>query len=185
MANSAITPYRYSLLPIRSLHDHGRADFDPAVEIDHVLVGQADAARRRRRTDRVRLVRAVDAVKRRAEIHRARAQRIVDAAGHVTRQVGPAFEHLVRRRPVRPLALGADLRDAAPGHPLAADADGVAQRLTVAEHEIEPALRGADDDGAWFLVAGIADHRAGDRRAERGREQRAAPAANLSIDTMR
>src|SRR5215813_6476779 len=143
--------FAYPLL----LHDHGRADLDPVIEIDHVLVGQADAARRRRRANRVRLVRAVDAVKRRAEIHRARAERIVDTTRHVTRQFGLALEHLVGRRPVRPLALGADLSDAAPGHPLAADADGVAQGLAVAEHEIEPALCGADDDGAWFLAAGI------------------------------
>ena len=27
------------------LHDDGRADLDPVVEIDHVLIGQANAAR--------------------------------------------------------------------------------------------------------------------------------------------
>jgi hypothetical protein len=27
------------------LHDHGRADLDPFVEVNNVLIGQADAAR--------------------------------------------------------------------------------------------------------------------------------------------
>src|SRR5712671_7800676 len=86
----------------------------------------------------------------------ARAPRgVVDAAGHMARQVRPAMQHLRGRRPVRPFPLGADLADAAPGEAVATHADGIAQRLAVAEHEIEPALRRADDDGAGFLTAGV------------------------------
>ena len=69
-------------------HDHLGADADAAVEVDHVLVGHAEAARRYGLADGLGLVRAVDAVERGAEIHRARAERIVDAALHVTGQVG-------------------------------------------------------------------------------------------------
>jgi hypothetical protein len=62
---------RFSVVcaPSPLLYDHGRADANPAVEIDHVLIGQADAARRDRLSDRVRLVRAVNAIEARAEIH--------------------------------------------------------------------------------------------------------------------
>ena len=42
--------------------------------------------------------------------------------------------------PVRPLALVGDLGDAAPGEARLADSDGIAQRLAVAEHEVESAL---------------------------------------------
>src|SRR5258707_13929853 len=63
-------------LPL-SEDDHLRADLDPVVEVDHVLVEHADAARRYRVADRVRLVRAVDAVERGAEIHDARAELVL------------------------------------------------------------------------------------------------------------
>ena len=33
------------------LHYHGSADLDAIIEVDHVLIGQADAARRHRRAD--------------------------------------------------------------------------------------------------------------------------------------
>ena len=60
-------------------HDDGGADLDAIVEVDHVLVAQADAARRDLVTDGPGLVGAVDAVERRAEIKRARAERVVRA----------------------------------------------------------------------------------------------------------
>ena len=44
------------------LNDDGRADANPAVEVDHIVVGQAEAARRHRLADRLRLIRAVNAV---------------------------------------------------------------------------------------------------------------------------
>ena len=79
------------------------------------------------------------------------------AAGDHARQIGLARDHLGRRIPVRPLGLARNLFDARPGEALAADADAVADRLAVAEHEIEERVRGIDDDGAGRLVAGIVD----------------------------
>src|SRR4029077_19043063 len=48
----------------RPPHHHHRPQFDAIVEIDHVLVGHPDAARRDRMADPLRLVRAMNAVKR-------------------------------------------------------------------------------------------------------------------------
>jgi len=52
------------------------------------------------------------------------------------RQIGPATQHLIGRRPVRPLALVGDLGDAAPGEARLADSNAIAQRLAIAEHEV-------------------------------------------------
>src|ERR1700759_1297384 len=72
------------------LDDHRGSDGDPVIEIDHVLVGHAEAARRDRLSDRLRLVGTMDAVKRRAEIERPRPKRVLDPAFHVLGQIGPA-----------------------------------------------------------------------------------------------
>ena len=77
-------------------HDHNGAHLDPVVEVDHVLIGHADAARRNRLADIFRLVRAMDTEQRVAaalmQIQRARAERIVRAATTMLRQ---AFDALV------------------------------------------------------------------------------------------
>src|SRR5216684_2205810 len=78
--------------------DNRRSNEDAVVEISHVVVGHAEAARRYRLADRLRLVRTVNAIKRRSEIHGAGAERVVDAAGHVPRQIGPPRQ----RKPSRP-----------------------------------------------------------------------------------
>src|SRR5712692_6870852 len=129
------------------------ADLDASVEIDHVVIRHAETSRRRRGADRLRLVRAVDAVERGAEIHGARAERIFVSAFHVARQIGPADQHLGRRRPVGPLALRRDRGDARPGEAEPAHADAVADRLPAAQQVIEPTLARADDDGAGNVVA--------------------------------
>ena len=144
-------------------HDDLRADLHAAVEVDHVVVEQAEAARRHRLSDRLRLVRAVDAVERGAEIHRARTERIFRAALHEARQVGTAPEHLRGRRPVRPFLLGDDRGGAGPGEADAPDADAVAQRRAAVLHQIEPPLGGVDDDRARRVIARRADRRARDR----------------------
>src|SRR5882672_7338412 len=144
-------------------HDLG-ADLDAAVEVDDVLIAHADAARGHLRADGPGLVRAVDAVERRAEIHRARAERIFRTAGHVARQVGPAPQHLVGRRPIRPFALVGDVVHAGPGEAGTADADAVAHRPALALHQIEHAVAGIDDDRPGSFRAVIADlllHEAG------------------------
>ena len=97
-----------SVLP----HDDARADRHAVVEVDHVVVDQAEAAGRDRVADRLRRVGAVDAVDRLAEIHGAGAERIAGSAGHEARQIGLALDHLRRRMPVRPFGLAGDLQQA-------------------------------------------------------------------------
>ena len=138
-------------------HDHLGADLHAAVEIFHVFVGEADAARRHLLADGGRIVGAVDAIFGAAEIHGAGAERIARAAGHHARQIRLARDHLGRRIPVRPLGLARYLLDARPGEALAADADAVTDRLAVAEHVIKEGVRGIDDDGAGRLAAGVVD----------------------------
>src|ERR1700682_155421 len=106
------------------LHHHRGADADPAIEIGHIVVGHAKAARGHRLADGLGLVRAMDAIERRAEIHGARAQRIVDAALHVAWQVGTARDHLRRRGPARPFLLGRDAMAVAPAETTPAEAEG-------------------------------------------------------------
>ena len=95
----------------------------------------------------------MDAVERGTEIQRARAERVVGAAGHVGGKARLAAPHRRRRRPTRPLALRRHALRSAPGHAVAADADAVAQRLAVAEYQVQPPLGGIDDDGAGRIIA--------------------------------
>ena len=53
---------------------------NPIIEVNDILIGQADAARRHEAADGRRLVGAVDPVDGLAEIESARAQRIAFAA---------------------------------------------------------------------------------------------------------
>src|ERR1041384_4364970 len=63
-----------------------------------------------------------------------------------SRQVGLALDHLRGRMPVGPLGHACDALRARPGEALAADADAVAQRLPVAEHQIKIGVRRIDDE---------------------------------------
>src|SRR4029453_16248292 len=69
-------------------HHHPGADIDAAEQVDHVLIGQADAAGRDELADGCGIVGAVDAVLAGTEIDRAGAERIAGAAGHETRPKG-------------------------------------------------------------------------------------------------
>ena len=138
-------------------HHHAGADLDALEQIGDVFVQHADAARGDELADRRGLVGAVDAVDGRAEIHRARAERVAGAAGHETRQIGLALDHLGRREPVRPLGLLGDLLHAGPGEAVAADADAVADRAPATEHVIEIGVGRIDDDGAGRLLGGERD----------------------------
>ena len=100
----------------------------------------------------------MNAVLARAEIHGASAERIAGAAGHETRQIGLARDHLRRRIPIRPFRLAADGLHAGPGKAVAADADAVTNGLATAEHVIQRGTAGIDDDGAERL-AGIKGYR--------------------------
>src|SRR5579862_2393679 len=136
-------------------HHHRGADRDTIIEIDHVLIGHAEAAGGDGLSDRLRLVGAVDAIERRAEIERPRTEWVLDTAPHVTRQIGPSRDHLPRRRPVGPFPLGRDAVHAAPAEAVATDPDAVAQRFSTAEHEIKPPLGGVDHDGAGRIAGGV------------------------------
>src|SRR5579871_3176832 len=155
-------------------HHHGGADGDTIIEIDHVLIGHAEAAGGDGLSDRLRLVGAVDTIERRAEIERPRPERVLDTATHVSRQIGPARDHLPRRRPVGPFPLGRNAVHPAPAEAVAADPDAVAQRLALSEHQIEPPLGGVDDDGAGRIAGGVHHGLARDRARAAAEEIRAA-----------
>src|SRR5262249_55997541 len=72
---------------------------------------------------------------------------------------GGGGNHLRRRRPIRPLGLALDGLDAGPGETLTADADAVADRLAVAEDQVEIRVLRIDDDRARRLVGRIVDGR--------------------------
>src|SRR5690554_2847805 len=64
-----------------------------------------------------------------------------------------ALDHLGRRMPVRPFALGSHLVRSGPCEAGLADAYAVAARLAVRQHQIKEALLGIDHDGARRLFA--------------------------------
>jgi hypothetical protein len=138
-------------------NDHACPYTYAIVEVFHVFVGEADAAGRHEMTDSRRLIGAVDAIFGVAEIEGARSHWVAFAAGRKARQVRLARDHLFRRMPVRPLAHTADALSARPGEPIPADADAVAQRFTLAEHQIEKGVRCVDDDGASGLGRDVGD----------------------------
>src|ERR1700739_2026370 len=141
----------------RSDDDDPRAELDAAIEADHVLIAHPDAAGRHVGADGPGFVGAMDAVERRSQIHRAGAERILRTALHMPWQVGAPHQHFRRRRPVRPFLLGGNLLDARPGEARAADADAVAQRLSVALHQEQELVRRVDDDRAGALLAAVID----------------------------
>src|SRR5712691_6643551 len=145
-------------LQFRTLaHDDLGPDRNPVVEIHDVPIHQAEAARRNRMADRLRLIGAVDAVDRVAEIKGTRPERIARAAGHEPRQIRLAVDHLRRRDPIGPFGLARNAQQPRPLEAVAADPDPVAQRPVIALHEIEKALRRADDDGSGRL-GGAEEH---------------------------
>jgi len=95
-------------------------------------------------------------------------RRVAGAAGHETRQIRLALDHLLWRMPVRPLGLLLDRLGAGPGEALAADADAVAQRAAVAEHQIEEGVGRIDHDRARRFVRGVADDLAFEFRRQLG-----------------
>ncbi len=150
------------------LHDHGGADRDPIVEVDHIVVDHPEAGD----TAPVSYTH-LDVYKRQAEIHRAGAERVFLAALHVARQVRPAAQHLRRWGPFRPFLLRRNAVHAAPAKAIAADTDSVANGLAVAGHEVEPAFGGVHHDGAGSKVSGKADIGAGNGTAAAGTPEEA------------
>ena len=167
---SAICEIERRVAVLRLEHHDDGADLHPAIEIDHVLVGHADAAGGNRRADIFRLVGAVNPEQRvlaaRIEIERARTHRIVRARRHEGRNAEP-LDFALGRMPGRPLGHAADLGDAGPGHGFLADGDAVADRLAVIEHVIEIVVVGIDHDRAGRFLAVILDDGAAERLGDR------------------
>ncbi len=159
---------------------------DTAIEVDHVLIHETDAARGSRRTDRSPFRRAVQSEERIlalvvVEIHRARAERVFKARAHavidVSRDFRTADSHFLRWVPRRPFLLPGDIGRARPGKALLADADAVTNGLIVAEHVVEMTFARVDDDRAGALVGLVADDLAAELRLhplDRDRRQREA-----------
>src|SRR5690606_37654374 len=107
------------------------------VEVDHVLIGHADAARGYRSPDRPWLIGAVDTIERGAEIQRPCPHRVVGSPFHEFRQAGLTGVHFGRRRPAWPLALSCDPVRAAPFETQARHADAITYGLAAREHQIQ------------------------------------------------
>src|SRR6202521_3803986 len=137
-------------------HHHPRSDRRAQVKVGHFLVQQADAARRYVLADGPWLARAVDAVEcvfvADEEVERPRAERIVRAAGHALGQFRLAQQHFLRRNPVGPFGLAADVGGAAPREALAADADAVTDRRVALAQEVEKMVLGVDHERARLLA---------------------------------
>ena len=153
-------------IPFAPQHYDARADTDTGVEVYDVPIGQPYAARGHERADGRWLIGAVNAIHGLAEIKCARAERIARTTRHEPRQIGLAGDHLFRGAPVGPRRHSRYFFDACPGETFAPDADAVAQRLAIAEHQIEIGVRGIDEDRAAWLFSPIIDQRAPEPRRQ-------------------
>src|ERR1700691_4789504 len=98
---------------------------------------------------------AVNAIDSAPEVHRASTERVSGTARHIARQIGLARDHLGRRYPIGPFRLPGDRLHARPGKTVAADADAVAPRLSMTQHQIEVGVGGVDNDGAWRFAGSV------------------------------
>ena len=89
-------------------NDRFGADLHAIVEVDHVVVGEANAAARYLLADGGWIVGAMDAIFGAAELHGARAERIAGAAGGHARQIRLTCDHFLRWIPIRPFGLARD-----------------------------------------------------------------------------
>src|SRR3954470_19750851 len=137
----------------RSDHHHFGADPNSIVEVDHVLVHHADAARGDRLADGVGFVGAVDAIKRGTEVHGARAERVGGSTRHEARQVGTALQHLRGRTPIRTLALNGNLFETGPLEAGSPYADPIAQGGPATLDQVKELARRIDHDGAGRMWA--------------------------------
>src|SRR5439155_10865651 len=109
----------------------------PIVEINHILIGQADATRRNRMSDILRLVRAMDAIQRVlaacVEIERARTHWIARTAFDIVRKRAESPLLTLGRRPSWPFFLASDRSHAGPSLSILAHDRAVTDRLTFGE----------------------------------------------------
>src|SRR5689334_3804874 len=89
-------------------HDNLRTDLHTVVEIDHVFIGETDAAARDLPADGARRIGAVNTILRAGNVYRACAERIAWAAGGHAGQIGLTCEHFGGWIPIRPFGLALD-----------------------------------------------------------------------------
>src|SRR6516164_3364165 len=95
----------------RNLHrkyDYFSAKRNAIVEVDYVIIDQADTATRGALANASRVIGAVNAIFGAADINRTRAEWIAGTARNHARQIGLAHDHLRRRVPIRPLGFARD-----------------------------------------------------------------------------
>src|SRR5262245_2900 len=153
-------------------HDDRRTDLHPAIEVDDVLVGEADAARGDGLADILRLVGAVTAVQRiftiGIEVEAARAHWVLRTARHVRRKRAKALLLTRGGGPAWPLGHAANLGDAGPTLRFLADRDAIADCLATRLDQIEEAIVGIDDDRSGRFLAVIVDDMALERFGDAG-----------------
>src|SRR5580692_2622034 len=128
------------------------ADLDAVVEVDHVGVVEAKAARRNGVPDRLRLVGSVDAEDGVTEIEGSRPEGIARTPRHEPRQIGLPSDHFRWGAPVWPLLFLGHPLDARPLETDAPDADAIADGPIVRLDEVEIALARIDDDRSGRLA---------------------------------
>src|SRR5580704_2563309 len=128
------------------------ADLDAVVEVDHVGIVEAKAARRNGVPDRLRLVGSVDAEDGVTEIEGSRPEGIARTARHEPRQIGLPSDHFRWGAPVWPLLFLGHPLDARPLETDAPDADAIADGPIVRLDEVEIALARIDDDRSGRLA---------------------------------
>src|SRR5262245_13380443 len=138
-------------------HDDLRADLNAVVKIDHVFIGEADAAARDLSADGARRIGAVNTKLRSGDVHRARPKWITGTARGHAWQIRLSSKHFRRRIPVRPFGLALNRPHSGPGEAFATDADAVTDRLAATEHVVEISVRRIDNDGTRCLAAAVAD----------------------------
>ena len=128
-----------------------------SIQIDHVLIGHADAAGRDRCADIFRLVGAVNSEQRvlaaGIEVKRPGTHRIIGTGRHEFRYAEPR-DFPRGRMPGRPFGFAANLGDTGPCHGFFADGDAVSDRLAAVEHVVEIVIVGIDYDRARLLPCG-------------------------------
>src|SRR5262245_1017514 len=85
-------------------------------------------------------------------------QRIVGSARHAVSifgRQGVTLDHLSWRMPGGPFGFASDLGNTMPSEAESADAHPVADRRAIQQDVEEPALSGADDDGAGLLASWV------------------------------
>src|SRR5215203_3970210 len=147
-----------SPLPAAS-DEHRGPDRDALVEVENLLIQQADAAARDLLANGPGLVGAMNAEQGVAavlvEVERAGPERIVEPALLEARQVGLEAHNRGGRTPVRPDRLAANIGSSSPGVALLAHANAVANSGTVVLNEVEEALVNIDHDRARPLATQV------------------------------